>query len=169
MVSSQKRVILRKFSRDWVPGFMPSRNFLHAGNVELLDTDGKVLAIPLAEIKLIAFVREFATAGAADPERIGRRSFSGRPRAAGVMLRLRFRDNDALEGLAANDLSLIENAGLLLTPPDTRGNTQRIYIPHLALAELEVLSVIRTPVSRKAADLQRTLFSQPTPAGTRPN
>jgi hypothetical protein len=37
-------------------------------------------------------------------------------------------DGDELEGLAANDRSLVDGAGLLLTPPDMRSNTQRIYI-----------------------------------------
>jgi len=38
-------------------------------------------------------------------------------------------DGEELEGLAANDRSLLEGSGLLLTPPDTRSNTQRIYVP----------------------------------------
>jgi hypothetical protein len=51
-------------------------------------------------------------------------------------------DGDELEGLAANDRSLIEGAGLLVTPPDTRSNTQRIYVPRQAIQTLEVVSLI---------------------------
>ena len=51
-------------------------------------------------------------------------------------------DGDELEGLAANDRSLIEGAGLLLTPPDTRSNTQRIYVPAQAIQTLEVVGLI---------------------------
>jgi hypothetical protein len=51
-------------------------------------------------------------------------------------------DGEELEGLAANDLSLVEGAGLLLTPPDTRSNTQRIYVPRQAIQALEVVSLI---------------------------
>jgi len=47
-----------------------------------------------------------------------------------------------LEGLAANDRSLVEGAGLLLTPPDTRSNTQRIYVPRQAIQTLDVVSLI---------------------------
>ena len=47
-----------------------------------------------------------------------------------------------MEGLAANDRSLVEGAGLLLTPPDTRSNTQRIYVPRQAIQSLEVVSLI---------------------------
>ena len=40
-------------------------------------------------------------------------------------------------------------AGLLLTPPDTRSNTQRIYVPRQAIQSLEVVSLIGS--SRRAA------------------
>ena len=51
-------------------------------------------------------------------------------------------DGEEFEGLAANDLSLVEGAGLLLTPPDTRSNTQRVYVPRQAIQSLEVVSLI---------------------------
>ena len=40
--------------------------------------------------------------------------------------------------------------GLLLTPPDTRSNTQRVYVPRQAIQTLEVLSLIGA-ASRKRA------------------
>jgi hypothetical protein len=53
-------------------------------------------------------------------------------------------DGDELEGIASNDRSLVAGAGLLLTPPDTRSNTQRIYVPRQAIQSLEVVSLIGT-------------------------
>jgi len=65
-------------------------------------------------------------------------------------------DGEELEGLAANDVSLIEGAGLLLTPPDTRSNTQRIFVPRQAIQTLEVVSLIGAGGRRRdAASLQR--------------
>ena len=52
---------------------------------------------------------------------------------------------------------------LLLTPPDTRSNTQRIYVPRQAVQTLEVLSLIGA-AGRKRAETpkpsgeQRDLF-----------
>jgi hypothetical protein len=68
--------------------------------------------------------------------------FSTRPRTAGVWLRMTLTDGEELEGLAANDRTLLEGAGLLLTPPDTRSNTQRIYVPRAAIQALEVVGLI---------------------------
>jgi hypothetical protein len=66
-------------------------------------------------------------------------------------------DGDELEGLAANDKSLVEGAGLMLTPPDQRSNTQRIFIPRQAIQSLEVVSLIgaakRRPVSAEQPEL----------------
>jgi hypothetical protein len=170
MVSSQKRVIVRRFSRDWLAGFVSPRHFVSNGCLELLDVSGKRVTPSLSEIKMVSFVRDFGPAGATDPERLGRRNFGGRPRTPGLMVRLRFQDNETLEGLVANDLSLLENEGILLTPPDTRSNTQRIYIPRLAIAELEVLGLIKTPAARKPpASVQEDLFASSPITGSRPN
>jgi hypothetical protein len=75
-------------------------------------------------------------------------------------LRLTLGDGDELEGLAANDRSLVEGAGLLLTPPDTRSNTQRIYVPRQAIQTLEVVSLIGA-AGRKRAEAARPGEEQP--------
>jgi hypothetical protein len=59
-------------------------------------------------------------------------------------------DGDGLEGLAANDRSLVDGPGLLLTPPDTRSNTQRIYVPRGSIQTLEVVSLIGVGRGKRA-------------------
>ena len=81
----------------------------------------------------------------------------------GLFLRARLTDGDLIEGIAANDLSLISGEGLFLTPPDIRSNTQRLWIPASSLAELEVVAVIggaakKKPVPAKPEDRQESLF-----------
>jgi hypothetical protein len=61
-------------------------------------------------------------------------------------------DGDELEGLAANDRSLINGVGLLLTPPDTRSNTQRIYVPRGSIQTLEVVGLIGAGRGKRDAD-----------------
>jgi hypothetical protein len=90
----------------------------------------------------------------ANPERLLHKRFSIRPRTAGVWLRMTLTDGEEIEGLAANDRSLVEGSGLLLTPPDTRSNTQRIYIPRAAIQTLEVVGLIGAG-ARKAVATRR--------------
>ena len=98
------------------------------------------MLINLAEIKSVDFVRDFS-----DTAATGRKTFTTRPRTEGLWVRLKFIDNDVLEGLMANDLTQVVPEGYLITPPDTRGNTQRVFVPRTALQEMNVLAVIGRP------------------------
>jgi hypothetical protein len=162
MPSSRKKAIIRKFSRDWAAGYLSSDEFVQGSAVEMLGLDGKVTAISLEQIKWVCFVRDFSSGDAANPERLLRKTFAGRPRTAGLFVRLRLNDGDLIEGLAANDLSLISSNGVALTPPDIRGNTQRMWIPAAAVSELEIVAVIGSAKPRPANvppdDAQERLF-----------
>ena len=110
--------------------------------LELLDLSARRQLIPLVTLKWACFVRDFNSGEPANPERLLRTTFSGRPRLAGVWLRMTLKDETVLEGMAANDLTLLDPAGLLITPPDTRSNTQRIFLPRSGITELTIVSVI---------------------------
>jgi hypothetical protein len=142
MASNRKPVIVRKFSRDWVGGYAGAAFGHEAGSLELLDLTGKVISIGWESVKWVCYVRDLPGGDQANPERLIQKKFAVRPRASGLWLRMTLMDGDELEGLAANDRSLIEGAGLFLTPPDTRSNTQRIYVPRSAIQTLEVVGLI---------------------------
>ncbi|MFT4111408.1 DUF6982 domain-containing protein [Silvibacterium sp.] len=150
MSSSRKKVIVRRLARDWVPGYLPSEGFVRGGSVELLGLDGKVLFVDVSQVKWIAYVRDFNSGDPSNPERLLRKTFTGRPRASGVFFRIRIVDGDLVEGVAANDASLIASHGVFLTPPDTRSNTQRLWIPAAAVNELEAVAVIGSAAKPKA-------------------
>jgi hypothetical protein len=169
MASSLKKVVLRMWNQEWLSGYLPPASFVRDGCVDLLDLGGKVLPIPLADLKWVCFVRDFNSGELANPERLLRKSFAGRPRAAGLWVRTTLKDGDLLEGIADNDISLVGSHGLFLVPPDTRSNTQRIFLPAGSIALFEVLSVIgissrigaRRKVAAKAeAESQPDLFSK---------
>lgn len=164
MSTSRKKVIVRKFSRDWLAGYLPLAGFASLGQLEMLDLGGKVTSLQLTDVKWVCFVREFNSGDAANPERLLRRNFNSRPRSEGLWIRLKLKDNDTLEGLAANDVGLIAEEGIFLTPPDIRSNTQRIFVPNTAIAEFEILAVITGAKRKAAADLQDDLFSQNSPS-----
>lgn len=157
MASARKPVIVRKFTRDWFAGYVGVNFGQQQAELEILDVTGKVVRLGWEQVKWVCYVRDFP-AGSADqvnPERLLRKRFALRPRTAGLWMRLTLADGDELEGLAANDRSLVDGAGLLLTPPDTRSNTQRIYVPRQAIQQIEVLSLIGA-AARKRAEEART-------------
>ncbi len=162
MASARKSVIVRKFSRDWCAGYAGAEFGQQKTELEFLDLTGKVVRMGWEQVKWVCYVRDFPAGSAdqANPERLVRKRFSLRPRTAGLWLRLTLSDGDELEGLAANDRSLVEGAGLLLTPPDTRSNTQRIYVPRQAIQALEVVSLIGA-AGRKRAEAPKPDEEQP--------
>lgn len=153
MASARKPVIVRKFSRDWCAGYADATFPQQASELEILDLTGKVISIAWDQIKWVCYVRDFpaSTSDSANPERLLHKKFSTRPRAAGVWLRMTLTDGDEIEGLAANDLSLVTGTGLLLTPPDTRSNTQRIYVPRQAILSLELVGLIGVSTRKRGA------------------
>ena len=162
MSAARKPVVVRKLTRDWCAGYAAASPA--AGELELLDSQGKLLRIAWDQVKWVCYVRELGVGDGSptdtvNPERLLRRRFSSRPRTAGLWLRLALTDGEELEGVVANDRSLVDGAGLMLTPPDTRSNTQRVYVPRSSIRELTVLAVIGPASS--ASSVRRLDGSQP--------
>jgi hypothetical protein len=146
------------------PSLSPGDIVQHGHVVELLSPAGTVTRIPLSEIKLISFIRDF---GGGETWR-KHRSFQSRPKAPGLWIRLRFRDGDTLEGTAPNNLMQMEPLGISLTPPDPTFQNQRIFAPRAALSSVEVLGVIGSPLRRpkvaqrgqRDGELQMEMFEE---------
>ncbi len=75
--------------------------------IDLLTTDGEHLPIKLEEVKSVYFVREFT-----EPFEPERKAFLSRPKLDGLWVRLRFRDEDTIEGIVSNDLLGLLDAGV---------------------------------------------------------
>jgi hypothetical protein len=179
MSSAHKKVIVRRFTGETLPGYLPLSSFVRNQTVDLLDLSGRVIFLPLNDIKHVCYVRDFNLNDTANPERLLRRTFLAKPRSEGLWLRMTFRSGDLLEGLAPIDISLtddlINDYGLHLTPPDVRSNTQRIFVPRTSLTELQLIAVITSPSRRKplpgasVPSMQEDLFTNLIPPNSRPN
>jgi hypothetical protein len=95
---------------------------------------------------------------------LARKTFTTRPRSAGLWVRLRFKDNEILEGTMPVDLTQSPAEGYLINPPDLRSNTQRIFVPRTALASFTVLAVVGAEKRKRrgapAGELQEKLFEE---------
>jgi hypothetical protein len=146
MPSTHKKVVVRKLDRDSLNGYVSPADFIREGKLEVLNTSGNVVAIDLKDIKGIYFVRDFG-----ESDSVARKTFTTRPRTEGLWVRLKFKDNEIIEGMMPNDLSQTLPEGFLLNPPDLRSNTQRIFVPRTSVESLTVLAVIGTTRRHKAA------------------
>ena len=156
--STHKKVVIVLLDKTALRGYLSPTRLGQADPIDVLTPDGEHEQIPLAKIRSIYFVREFSDDF--EPER---KAFLSRPKLDGLWVRLRFTDNDTLEGVVPNDLlSLLDN-GLQITPPDLNSTSDRIFVPRSALSEVTVLGVVgiarRKPAAAAAAANQPRLFT----------
>jgi hypothetical protein len=144
MPSTHKKIIVQKQDRDSMNGYVASSSFIVDGKLEMLNTAGNVVGVDLKDVKSVYFVREFG-----ETDLLARKTFTTRPRSAGLWVRLRFKDNEILEGTMPIDLTQSPAEGFLIIPPDLRSNTQRIFVPRTALAAFTVLAVVGAQKRKK--------------------
>jgi hypothetical protein len=155
--STHKKVIVTFSDGTSLQGYVnPLR--LPDDPLDVLTTNGEHRQVPLKEIRAVYFVRDFTEDY--EPER---KAFFSRPKLDGLWVRLKFRDNQTLEGVVSNDLLALLDSGIQITPPDLNGAAVRIFVPRTALSEVTVLGVVgvarRKPVAA-ALPAQPKLFSE---------
>lgn len=161
--STHKKVVIVLLDRTSAKGYLNPVMLGQVEVVDLLTQDGEHQAIQLKDVKCVYFVREFK-----DPFEPERKTFLSRPKLDGLWVRLRFRDEDVLEGIVANNLLELLDTGVQLTPPDVHGNAVRMFIPRTALAQMKVLGVVgvarRSPRAtreiRAVIEAQSKLFGE---------
>lgn len=144
--STTKKVLIRRFEREPVVGFVNPQLYCRAGGIELLSPEGAVSVLPYSEVKTVCFVKDFDL-----EQEPGRLVFNTRPKTDGLWVRMVFRDGEVMEGILANNLLLVEPHGFTVVPPDPYANNQRIFLPRAALKDVQVLGVVGSPLRRKKA------------------
>ena len=140
--STNKKVVIRRFEREPVTGFVNPKTFAQPGGVEVLTQEGSICLLAYAELKAVYFVRDFSSAGE-EPER---KLFHARPKMDGLWVRMRFLDGEVMDGLLPNNLLQLEPYGFTVVPPNPSSNNQRIFVPKTALLEFQVLGVVGSPL-----------------------
>jgi hypothetical protein len=144
------RFLDRKVQR----GYLNPSKLGDTETLELLTPEGEQRTFAVKDVRSIYFVREFTDDF--EPER---KAFLSRPKLDGLWVRLKFRDEDTIEGVVPNDLLSLLDRGVQITPPDLHGTTLRIFIPRTALTEMTVLGVVGIARRKPAAPLQPGLFN----------
>src|SRR5438445_12899730 len=110
--STAKKVVVRRFDRENLTGFVNAFSYLQPHHIELLTPEGALLTLPYEEVKSVCFVRDF------ESETDAGRIFMTRPKLEGLWIRMAFRDGEVMDGILANNLLVWEAAGFTVTPPE---------------------------------------------------
>jgi hypothetical protein len=158
-VSTHKKVLISRFDRENLSGFVNPQGYLLSDGLELMTQAGSVNIVPYDEVKLVCFVRDFQQG---EPRK-ELRLFTTRPKLEGLWLRMYFRDGDAMDGILSNNLLQLDPFGFSVVPPDPGFQNQRIFVPRAALSRIQVLGVVGSPLrtprkAKPAAKEQIELF-----------
>jgi hypothetical protein len=159
--STAKKVLIRRFDREPLTGFVNAQTYLQPLGVELLTPGGALIVAPYSEIKVVCFVRDF---GSVEPTQ-EKKVFNTRPKTDGLWVRMLLRDGEVLDGILSNNLLQFTPEGFTVTPPDAYSNNQKLFVPRAALTEVSVLGVVGSPLTRRkpkpAPEGQIGLFEEP--------
>ncbi len=150
--STAKKVVVRRFDRETLAGFVDPRSYLQAQDVEVLKPSGELAVIPYTQVKYVSFVKEF------DGEPLTRTVFHSRPKFEGLWVRMAFHDGDIMEGVLPNNLLVWDVAGYTFTPPEPDGNNQKVFVPKQALKGIQVLGVVGSPLNAPSATAKRKKY-----------
>jgi len=141
--STAKKVVVRRFDRESLSGFVNPFSYLQPTAVEILRPDGTLAILPYTEVKSVAFVKDFE----GDPQ--ARPIFLTRPKLEGLWVRMVFQDGEVMDGILPNNLLMWDTAGFTVTPPEPDGNNQKVFVPRQALRGIQVLGVVGSPLRGK--------------------
>ncbi len=97
----------------------------------------ETFSVPLDSLKALFFVRTFE--GSKEYKEV--KFFEKNPPIAGLWVRVKFYDNEYLEGVVRNSIHYLVDSGFFLKPPDPASNNAILYVIKESLIGFHVLGV----------------------------
>ena len=137
LLSNRPKVIARTKQGQLVPGYLDKGQLLPRGILKMSDVNGEPLPVDLQKLKGVFFVHDFT----GDGDYLEEKSLNVDPNRLGLRVRIRFDDNESLEGVTENTLELLTSPGFFFWPGDAKSNNRLIFVVKTALLGFVVLGV----------------------------
>lgn len=141
LLAGRPAVIARTRSGQLIPGYLDKGKLLLRGILKMSDASGEALPVDIHKLKAVFFVRDFV----GNRDYMEEKSLLDDPDRPGLRARLRFEDNETLEGVTENSLELLVSPGFFFWPSDAKSNNRLIYVLKSALLGFSILSVRHKP------------------------
>ncbi|MGH9324570.1 MAG: DUF6982 domain-containing protein [Vicinamibacteria bacterium] len=137
LLAGRPAVIARTRHGGLVPGYLDKGKLLTRGVLKMSDASGGPIPIDIHKLKAVFFVRDFV----GNRDYLEEKTLVHDPERLGLRARLRFEDNETLEGVTENTLELLVNPGFFFWPYDDQSNNRLIYVLKSALIGFSILAV----------------------------
>jgi hypothetical protein len=156
------KIVARGRSGDLVKGYFESVTGLDS--FEKAGLEGEEIRVRPAEsisssvlkvqsLKAIFFVKTFD----GNPNYRESQYFAEAPVYPGIWIRVRFCDQEVIEGVVENSIRPFVQPGLLLRLPDLESNNLAVYVVKSSLQEIQILGVNSSALSSGASKANRSL------------
>lgn len=132
--STLQKVVVRTRGGQVYRGFADPRQIQN--KFRLINREGKEESFELNSLKAVFVVRDFG----GDPHYEPLQWLAKQTGSPAVWVRLRFFDDEEMEGRIQNNLALLRDPGFFLWPSDSGSNNQCAYVLKSALKEFAILS-----------------------------
>ena len=137
LLNGRPAVIARARSGQLIPGYLEKGKLLTRGILKMTDVSGEPVPIDIHKLKALFFVRDFT----GNRDYLEEKTLVDDPPRPGVRARLRFEDNEMIEGVTENSLDLLVDPGFFFWPGDVRSNNRLIYVLKPSLIGFSILGV----------------------------
>jgi hypothetical protein len=136
-LTNRPKIIARTRDGERFRGILADGKSIYRGFLRMRSLEGRDLPLDLKQIKGIFFVRDYE----GDAGHLDEKTITTDPDQKGLRVRIRFEDNEMMEGVVENCLDFVQEPGFFFWPADTEGNNELIFVVKSALLGFRVLSV----------------------------
>ncbi len=138
LLSGRPKIVARTKSGKCLKGYLrDGRVLITRGILRMTTVDSQELPVDLNQLKGVFFVRDFD----GNKHRLENKILLSDPERPGIRVRLRFEDNETMEGVIENGLDLLQASGFFFWPADPEANNDLIFVMKSALLGFRVLGV----------------------------
>jgi len=135
-LSGRHKLVIQTKAGSVVRGYLKSQS-LARGKLYVTTLESQDIAVDVEKLKAIFFVRDFD----GDKKYFEQKLLEEEPERKGLRVRIRFEDNETMEGVTDNSLELIQSPGFFFWPADAGANNALIYIVKSALVGFKIIGV----------------------------
>jgi hypothetical protein len=136
-LSSQPKIVARSRRGERFKGYLMEGRSLSRGVLRMKTLEGRDLPLDLEQLKGIFFVRDYD----GNKEYLENKVLTSDPERKGLRIRIRFEDNETMEGVVENSVELLQAAGFFFWPADPKANNELIFVVKSSLLGFRVIGI----------------------------
>jgi len=135
-LAGRHKLIVRLKSGKSLRGYLKSQS-IPRGKLQVTTLEGQDITVDIEKLKGVFFVRDFQ----GNKSYFETKLLEEDPEREGLRVRVRFEDNETMEGVTENSLEVLQGPGFFFWPADPSANNLLIYVVKSSLIGFKIIGV----------------------------